>query len=82
LDPTQHYELVVRYIAQNLVAHPEDVTVVSRDAGRQYVIELHVAADDVGKVIGKGGRVANAIRTVLNAVQLPDEGKRIILEID
>lgn len=72
---------LVEYIAQNLVNDPERVVVSQRNAGASVVVELHVAPDDMGRVIGKNGRVANAIRSLLR-VPSAKRGKKVILEID
>lgn len=77
-------EELVRFLAENLVNDPAQVKVERRDAGRTLVLELSVAQDDMGRVIGKGGRVANAMRTLLRAVQDETENrpKRVVLEIE
>ena len=58
---------VVEIIAKALVDHPENVVVDEKQEDRMTLIELHVASDDMGKVIGKQGRIAKAIRTVAKA---------------
>jgi len=75
---------LVRFLAENLVNDPAQVKVERRDAGRSLVLELNVAQEDMGRVIGKGGRVANAMRTLLRAVQdeTEDRPKRVVLEIE
>ena len=60
-------ENLVRYIAEALVDHPEEVEVRSIVGENSIIIELKVAPDDVGKVIGKGGQTAKAIRKILSA---------------
>jgi predicted RNA-binding protein YlqC (UPF0109 family) len=77
-------EELVRFLAENLVNDPAQVKVDRRDAGRTLVLELNVAQEDMGRVIGKGGRVANAMRTLLRAVQDESENrpKRVVLEIE
>jgi predicted RNA-binding protein YlqC (UPF0109 family) len=77
-------EELVRFLAENLVNDPAQVKVERRDAGRTLVLELNVAQEDMGRVIGKGGRVANAMRTLLRAVQDESENrpKRVVLEIE
>ena len=81
-------EEVVKYIAKNLVNSPDQVSVARRETGRSIVLELSVAPDDMGRVIGRSGRVANSIRTILRALP-SDEGdhrrdrrRRVILEIE
>ena len=55
------------YIAQNLVEHPDEVTVTEREGAGETVLELRVARTDMGKVIGRGGRIAKEIRTLIRA---------------
>ena len=56
---------LVEVIAKALVDHPEEVSVNEKNEGRTIVLELHVAEGDMGKVIGKQGRIANAFRSVV-----------------
>ncbi|MBR3762797.1 MAG: KH domain-containing protein [Lachnospiraceae bacterium] len=58
---------LVEVIAKALVDNPSEVVVTERKDGRNIVIELHVAQSDMGKVIGKQGRIAKAIRAVVKA---------------
>ncbi|MBN1903134.1 KH domain-containing protein [Candidatus Sumerlaeota bacterium] len=60
-------EKLVKYIAEALVDRPEEVFVKSIEGENSIIIELKVAPDDVGKVIGKGGQTAKAIRKILSA---------------
>ena len=71
---------LVESVAQALVDHPEHVHVTQLDGEHTTVIELHVAKEDLGKVIGKQGRTARAIRTILSAASAKME-KRTVLEI-
>lgn len=71
---------LVEVIAKALVEHPEEVTVTEKEDGRNITVELHVAASDMGKVIGKQGRIAKAIRSVVKAASLGDN-KRVDVEI-
>ena len=71
---------LVKYIAQNLVDKPEEVKVEVKEDGNATVIELTVAPEDMGKVIGKQGRIAKAIRTVVKAASIK-ENKKYIVEI-
>ncbi len=73
-------EELVRYIAENLVDDPGAVTVRSYETDQTVTIELHVAPDDMGKVIGKQGRIAKAIRAVVKAATAK-EAKRYLVEI-
>jgi uncharacterized protein len=71
---------LVEYIAKSLVDDPAAVEVTEIPSGSAIVLELRVAPDDMGRVIGKSGRVANAIRVLLR-VLAAKYGKRITLEI-
>ncbi len=71
---------LVRVVACALVDRPEKVEVVEVTGGTTSVIELRVAKEDVGKIIGRQGHTANAIRTILNGVAAKLK-KRAVLEI-
>lgn len=71
---------LVKYIAVNLVDNPDAVQVTSREGDRATIVELSVAPEDMGKVIGKQGRIAKAIRTVVKAASIK-ENKKYIVEI-
>jgi predicted RNA-binding protein YlqC (UPF0109 family) len=71
---------LVEFVARSLVDHPEAVRVVAHDEDGGQVIELTVAEDDMGKVIGRNGSVAKALRTLLKVVAARD-GQSISLEI-
>ncbi len=71
---------LVQYIACALVDHPDQVEVTETQAGNTIVIELRVAPDDMGRVIGKNGRVANAIRALVRLMAM-NENRRVSLEI-
>jgi predicted RNA-binding protein YlqC (UPF0109 family) len=71
---------VVETVAKALVDHPEEVTVTEVDQDATTVLELRVAPQDLGKVIGKQGRTARAIRTLLRAAGMKLR-KRFVLEI-
>lgn len=71
---------LIEYIAKSLVDDPSSVSIDEVQGERGSVLELHVAQDDVGKVIGKYGRIAKAMRTVLSAVA-NRSGQRFSLEI-
>jgi predicted RNA-binding protein YlqC (UPF0109 family) len=71
---------LIKYIAQALVDHPEAVEVSEVEGEQTSVIELRVAKDDVGKIIGKQGRTARAIRTILAAASAKVK-KRSVFEI-
>ena len=71
---------LVQYIANSLVDHPEQVSVSAIDGKQTTVLELRVAKEDLGKIIGKQGRTAGAMRTILSAVSAKTK-KRTVLEI-
>jgi predicted RNA-binding protein YlqC (UPF0109 family) len=71
---------LVEYIAKSLVDDPNGVNVNIIEGEKSTILELKVAQEDIGKVIGKHGRIAKAIRTVLSAAATKS-GKRIVLEI-
>lgn len=71
---------LVEVIARALVDNPDEVVVTEKGVGKNITIELHVAADDMGKVIGKQGRIAKAIRSVVKAASTKDN-KRVDVEI-
>ncbi|NLM51354.1 MAG: KH domain-containing protein [Firmicutes bacterium] len=71
---------LVEFIARALVDNPDDVHVEQIEDEQTITLELHVAPDDMGKVIGKQGRIAKAIRTVVNAAAA-GEKKRVMVEI-
>ena len=71
---------LVKIIAMALVDHPEEVVVTETETENGILVELKVAADDMGKVIGKQGRIAKAIRAVVKAAASKEE-KKVIVEI-
>ncbi|MBC8447270.1 MAG: KH domain-containing protein [Chloroflexi bacterium] len=71
---------LVTFMAQNLVDDPSQVQVEQIERPHVTVLQLRVAQEDMGRVIGKGGRVANAMRTLVR-VAAAREGKRVILDI-
>jgi len=72
---------LVEYIARALVDEPDKVNVTQIDGEQSTIIELRVSSEDVGKIIGKQGRVANAIRTLLNTACMRHSKRRVVLEI-
>ena len=71
---------LVEYIAKSLVDHPEAVRVTTREEDDSIVIELVVDPDDTGKVIGKQGRIAKAIRAIVKAASINGE-KKVVVDI-
>ena len=71
---------LIKYIAQALVDAPEEVSVSEVEGNQTSVLELKVAKEDLGKVIGKNGRTAQAMRTILSSVSSKNK-KRTVLEI-
>jgi predicted RNA-binding protein YlqC (UPF0109 family) len=71
---------LVEYLARRLVEKPEEVEVEEFDEDDARVIELRVASDDLGRVIGRGGRIARAMRTLVRAGGAHGD-RRVLLEI-
>jgi predicted RNA-binding protein YlqC (UPF0109 family) len=71
---------LVEYIARALVENKDAVAANVKEDSAGYLVELHVAQADMGRVIGKGGRIANAIRTLVRIAAMR-EGKRATLDI-
>ncbi len=71
---------LVEVIAKSLVDNPDEVSVTMTEKGRVILLELHVASSDMGKVIGKQGRIAKAIRCVVKAAS-SREDKKVVVEI-
>lgn len=71
---------LVEVIAKALVDNPDEVVVIEKEEGKHVTIELRVASSDMGKVIGKQGRIAKAIRSVVKAASL-NENKKVDVEI-
>ena len=70
----------IEYIAKHLVDHPDGVSLEMEEKEEKIIFKLKVAEADVGKIIGRSGRTASAIRTLLRAVAAK-EGKRAVLDI-
>jgi predicted RNA-binding protein YlqC (UPF0109 family) len=79
-DPSAALKELIHTIAQELVDHPDQVEVTEIPGDNNSVIELRVAKDDIGKVIGKEGRTAQSMRTILTAVS-QKLGRRAHLDI-
>jgi predicted RNA-binding protein YlqC (UPF0109 family) len=71
---------LVEFLARALVADPDAVRVDEIEENSEVVLEVHVAPDDLGRVIGRNGRVANAIRTVAKAAATRED-RRVLVEI-
>jgi predicted RNA-binding protein YlqC (UPF0109 family) len=71
---------LVEYIAKSLVDDPSQVQVTEIEGATSVILELTVAPEDMGRVIGRNGRVANAMRTLLRVIAAK-QGKRVTLEI-
>ena len=71
---------LVEVIAKALVDHPEEVVVTERTEGKALILEVKVADSDMGKVIGKQGRIAKAIRSVVKAAAAKED-KKVIVDI-
>ncbi len=71
---------LIEYIAKSLVDDPASVRVSEIEGAASVILELRVAPEDMGRVIGRGGKVANAMRTLLRVVAAK-QGKRASLEI-
>ena len=71
---------LLTYVAQNLVEHPEQVSVAEVEGDGETVLELRVAPEDMGKVIGRQGRIAREIRALMRSVA-QRQGKKISVDI-
>lgn len=71
---------LLEFIAKSMVTNPDAVTITVTEKENATVLELHVAEEDMGKVIGKQGRIAKAIRTVMKAAA-SNESKKVIVDI-
>jgi len=71
---------LIEYIAKSLVEHPEEVEVRESNSGSRIRLELSVSKDDMGRIIGKSGKVANSIRTLLR-VAAERDGKQATLDV-
>jgi uncharacterized protein len=71
---------LIEYVAQSLVTQPEQVRVTEVEENGILVYQLQVAQEDVGKVIGRQGRIANALRSMIKVASIR-QGRRAVLEI-
>jgi predicted RNA-binding protein YlqC (UPF0109 family) len=72
---------VIEYVARSLIDYPEDMTLTESEEDGMTVYHLHVSPRDIGKVIGRRGRVARALRTLLKVSAIQNQ-TREVLEID
>ena len=72
---------LVRIIATSLVDHPDQVEVTETETAEQIIVELKVAPEDMGKVIGKQGRIAKSIRTVVRAAAAAKDDRKVVVDI-
>jgi len=68
----------LEHLVKGIVDHPDDVKVVAEDTSRGEVLEVRVNPDDLGRVIGRGGRTAKALRTLVTALA---DGKRVRVDV-
>ena len=73
---------LLEYLARSLVDQPDDVRVDVIEGEASLILQLHVAPDDVGQVIGKQGRIAKSLRTLVKAAAVKEEKKAIVEIID
>ncbi len=71
---------LLTYMIQNLVDHPDEVSVTEREAGAETVFEVRVADGDMGKVIGRQGRIIKEVRVLMKAVA-QRKGKKVSVEV-
>jgi hypothetical protein len=80
MEARMNYRDLVDYMVKSLVDHPDQVEITEVEGEKSTILELKVTKEDIGKVIGKHGRIARAIRTIINA-SATKSGKRVVLEI-
>lgn len=68
----------LEHLVKGIVDHPDDVNITARNNSRQDVLEVYVHPEDLGRVIGRSGRTANALRTVINALA---DGKNVRVDV-
>ena len=68
----------LEHLVKGIVDHPDDATVTERSTNRGEMLEIHVHPDDLGRVIGRKGRTAKALRTVINALA---DGKKVRVDV-
>lgn len=80
MDSESTYTELVEYIVKSIVDNPDEVTVTETENPTSIIVEVRVADEDVGRVIGRGGIVVNSIRNLLQVIA-SKQGKRVSLEI-
>jgi uncharacterized protein len=80
LEVNMDFKELVEYMVKCLVDNPDEVEIHEVEGEKSTILELKVRKEDIGKVIGKHGRIARAIRTILNA-SATKLGKKVVLEI-
>lgn len=68
----------LEHLVKGIVDHPEDATVTERNTSRGELLEIHVHPEDLGRVIGRNGRTAKALRTLVNALA---DGKKVRVDV-
>ena len=71
---------LIEYMAKSLSDHPDQVRVREMGSGHNVTVQLHVSTEDMGRIIGRGGRIASAMRILLKVAAIR-QGKRVTLEI-
>ena len=71
-------QATLQFLVRSIVSNPDDATVATRKVGANDLLEVRVHPDDLGRVIGKNGRTATALRTVVNALA---DGKRVRVDV-
>ena len=81
MSEEKNIEALVKQVVASLVDDPESVKVESVDEGNSQIINVHVNPDDIGKIIGRQGRVIKSLRTIARAASTYSGGKHIEVEI-
>lgn len=73
---------LLQYTLENLVSHPDDIKITEVAGDDETILEVRVHEDDIGKVIGKGGSVARALRTIVGSISLKEDVNYVVEIID
>lgn len=73
---------LLQYTLENLVSHPDEIRITEVTGDDETVLEVRVHEDDIGKVIGKGGSVARALRTIIGGVSLKEDRNFVVEIVD